>query len=271
MVLRGNRTALISVPRLMHARSTRPHAAALVADDDEASRAQLIDALQRLWPELHVVAEVQNGADAWDAFLEHSPQVCFLDVRMPGFTGIDVARRIAGRAHVVFVAASGDHALAAFEAGSVSYVQKPIDDERLAPVLARLQQRLQETPPDLHDLLGKLIGQVRKPAPLDVVQASLGRESKLIPVEDVVYFEADARYTRAVHLGGEDLIRQPLKDLLAELDSELFMQIHRSVIVNQRHIAGVSRLSDSDMVVNLRGRNERLPVSRHFQPLLSGR
>lgn len=255
----------------MHARSTSASTTALVADDEEAPRAQLIDALSRCWPQLQVVAEVQNGADAWDAFLEHMPDVCFLDVRMPGFTGIDVARRIAGRAHVVFVAAPGDHALAAFEAGSVNFVQKPVDDERLAPVVERVQAQLQESPADLQGLLDRLIGQVRKPAPLDMVQASLGREAKLIPVQDVVYFEADARYTRAVHLGGEDLIRQPLKDLLAELDPEVFMQIHRSVIVNQRHIAGVSRLGDSDMVVNLRGRNERLPVAQHFQPLLRGR
>lgn len=255
----------------MHARSTSATSTALVADDDEASRAQLIDALLRCWPQMRVVAEVQNGADAWDAFLEHSPQVCFLDVRMPGFTGIDVARRIAGRAHVVFVAAPGDHAMAAFEAGSVNFVQKPVDDERLAPVLARVQEQLQASPADLHGLLDRLMGQVRKPIPLDVVQASLGREAKMIPVGDVVYFEADARYTRAVHLGGEDLIRQPLKDLLAELDPDVFMQIHRSVIVNQHHIAGVSHLGDSDMVVNLRGRSERLPVARHFQPLLRGR
>lgn len=255
----------------MHARSSSAPPTALVADDEEAPRAQLMDALQRLWPQLHVVAEAQNGADAWDAFLEHSPQVCFLDVRMPGFTGIDVARRIAGRAHVVFVAAPGDHALAAFESGAVSYVQKPVDDERLGPVLARLREQLPQPPADLHGLLDRLMGQVRKPAPLDMVQASLGREPKMIPVENVVYFEADARYTRAVHLGGEDLIRQPLKDLLAELDPDLFLQIHRSLIVNQRHIAGVSQSGDNDMVVNLRGRSERLPVARHFQPLLHGR
>lgn len=255
----------------MPARPTSDSPTALVADDEEAPRAQLLEALSRCWPELRVVAESQNGADAWDAFLEHAPQVCFLDVRMPGLTGIDVARRIAGRAHVVFIASPGDHALASFEAGSVNHVQKPVDDERLAPVLARVQQQLQEAPPDLAHLLDNLSRQVRKPAPLDAVQTSLGREAKLIPIDDVVYFEADSRYTRAVHTGGEDLIRQPLKDLLPELDPEVFLQIQRSLIVNQHYISNVSRLGDSDMVVNLRGRNERLPVAQHFQPLLRDR
>ncbi|MBC8057995.1 MAG: response regulator, partial [Rhizobiales bacterium] len=115
---------------------------ALLADDEEAPRAQLATALAQAWPELDVVVECVNGVDAWDAFLEHEPEVCFLDVRMPGLTGIEVAQRIGGAAHIVFVATHGDHALAAFDAGAVDYVLKPVDAERLAQPVARVQARL---------------------------------------------------------------------------------------------------------------------------------
>lgn len=254
----------------MPARPTSAPPTALVADDEEAPRAQLLEALQRCWSQLQIVAEAENGVDAWDAFLEYEPQVCFLDVRMPGLTGIDVARRIAGRAHVVFVTAHGDHALAAFETGAVDYVLKPVDDERLSQAVVRLKGRLDQAPPDLHTLLDTLIGQVRKPAPLDVIQASIGREVRLIHVDDVVYFESDARYTRIVHRDGEDLIRMPLKELLAQLDPEVFWQIHRSVVVNHHHIASAVRVDEGSMVTTLRNRSERLPVSRHFQGLFRG-
>lgn len=243
---------------------------ALVADDEEAPREQLLAALKRGWPELRVVAEAANGSDAWDAFLEHEPSVCFLDIRMPGLTGLEVAQRIRGRAHVVFATAYGDHALEAFDAGAVDYLLKPVEDERLARAIERLQQRLHQPPVDLQGLLGSLLGGLRKPAPLETLQAGVGREVKLIRVEDVVYFESDARYTRVVHADGDALIRLPLKELLTQLDGERFWQIHRSVIVNQRCIASALRIDEGQMVVTLRGRPERLPVSRHFQGLFKG-
>ncbi|HEY9068098.1 MAG TPA: LytTR family DNA-binding domain-containing protein [Burkholderiaceae bacterium] len=244
---------------------------ALIADDDDAPRAQLVAELQRDWPELQVVQECVNGVDAWDAFLEHEPQVCFLDVRMPGLTGIEVAQRIRSRAHIVFVAASGDHALAAFDAGAVDYVLKPFDAERLAQACQRIKTRLAATPSaapvDLQSLLTQLVGQVRKPAPLEVIQAGVGKDLRLVRVEDVVYFEADNRHTRVVYDGSEAVIRTPLKELLAQLDANRFWQVHRSVVVNQRHIADAVRVDDSTMVLTLRGRDEKLPVSRHFQSL----
>lgn len=243
---------------------------ALVADDEEAPRQQLLAALARRWPELDVVAEAVNGSDAWDAFLEHEPAVCFLDVRMPGLTGLEVAQRIRGRVHVVFVTAHGDHALEAFDAGAVDYLMKPVEDERLGRAVDRLQQRINQPPADLQGLIGTLLGGLRKPAPLDVIQAGVGREVKLIRVEDVVYFESDARYTRVVHAEGDALIRLPLKELLTQLDAERFWQIHRSVIVNQRCIASALRVDEGQMVVTLRGRSERLAVSRHFQGLFKG-
>jgi DNA-binding LytR/AlgR family response regulator len=243
---------------------------ALIADDEEAPRLQLLLALRKAWPELGIVAEAVNGVDAWDAFLELEPQVAFLDVRMPGLTGIEVAQRIGPRSHIVFVTAHGDHALAAFDAGAIDYVLKPVDEARLAEVIERVQTRLAApgaAPLDLQSLLDRLAGQVRKPAPLDVIQAGVGKEVRLVPVEDVVYFEADARYTRVVYDQGDVLIRTPLKELLAQLDTGKFWQVHRSVIVNRRHIASAHRLDEGQMVLSLRDRSEKLPVSRHFQGL----
>ena len=260
---------------------------ALVADDEEAPRQQLVLALRQAWPELQIVAEAVNGADAWDAWLEHEPDLCFLDIRMPGLSGIDVARRIAGRTPVVFVTAYGDHALAAFDAGAVDYVMKPVDPARLSQALQRARGRLQAAagsastggttaaaPAGLQALLEQMAGQLRRPPPLDTIQAGVGKEVRLIRVADVVYFESDARYTRVVYAvdgaDGEALIRTPLKELLAQLDDRQFWQVHRSVIVNRLHVASAVRVDEGHMHLTLRGRRETLPVSRHFQGLFKG-
>jgi DNA-binding LytR/AlgR family response regulator len=254
------------------AMTTRP-VTALIADDEEAPRAQLAAALQTAWPGLQLVAPCVNGVDAWDAYLEHEPQVCFLDIRMPGMSGIEVARRIGGRTPVVFVTAFGDHALAAFDAGAVDYVMKPVDPQRLAQAVERVRTRLDKPaldPAGLQALLAQLAGQVRRPAPLEVIQAGVGKEVRLIRVAEVIYFESDTRYTRVVHDGGDALIRTPLKELLAQLDETQFWQVHRSVIVNQRHVASAVRVDEGLMHLVLRGRSETLPVSRHFQALFKG-
>lgn len=252
---------------------------ALIADDEEAPRAQLKAALQQAWPGLQIVAEAVNGVDAWDAYLEHEPDVCFLDIRMPGLSGIEVAKRIGAQTPVVFVTAFGDHAVTAFEAGAVDYVMKPVELPRLQQTVERLQARLQSsatpTLPDLQVLLSQLGGSLRKPAPLSVIQAAVGKEVKLLRVEHVVYFEADSRYTRVVvddpvTGSGEALIRTPLKELLAQLDPDQFWQVHRSVIVNHHHIASAVRVDEGTMVLTLRGRPDRLPVSRHFQGMFKG-
>jgi DNA-binding LytR/AlgR family response regulator len=245
---------------------------ALIADDEEAPRAQLLAALHVVWPELQVVEEARNGVDAWDAFLQHEPQVCFLDVRMPGLTGVEVAQRIGTSADIVFVAAHGDHTLAAFDAGAVDYLLKPVTIEPLSQVVTRLKAQLANPdagPTSVPGLLDRLAGQVRRPAYLDVIQGGLPREMKLIRTEDVVYFESEGRYTRVVHSDGDALLRVPLKELLGQLDPALFWQIHRSVIVNQRHIANAESLDEGGVVVALRGRPERLPVSRHFEGLFT--
>jgi DNA-binding LytR/AlgR family response regulator len=246
---------------------------ALIADDEEAPRAQLLAALRGVWPQLVVGAEAANGIDAWDAFLDREPQVCFLDVRMPGLTGIEVAQRIGTRAHIVFVTAPGDHALAAFDAAAADHVLKPIDAERLAEVVARVKARLASPagPLDLTVLLERLAGQLRRPDYLDEVHAGVGRELQSVPIDDVIYFEGESRHTRVAHRGGDVLIRTPLKELLGQLDPARFWQIHRSVIVNRARVAGVVRIDAGNLVVTLHGRPETLPVSRHFQGLFDDR
>jgi DNA-binding LytR/AlgR family response regulator len=250
---------------------------ALIADDEEAPREQLRAALARLWPELNVVAASTNGAEAWDDCLAFEPAIAFLDIRMPGLTGLEVARRLSALAApplIVFVTAHDDHALAAFDAGAVDYVLKPVDDERLGQTLTRLRARLAQPAPDATALQRLLAGLVPPPRPAippnRPIQASVGREVQLIPPEEIVYFEADARYTRVVHQGGDALIRTPLRELLTQLDPEQFWQIHRSVLVNSRCIARAIRIDEGTMVVTLRGRDEKLPVSRQFQALFKG-
>ena len=246
---------------------------ALIADDEDIQRAALRRALATHSPGLEVVAECANGTDAWDAFLEHEPDVVFLDIRMPGLTGLEVAQRIAGRAQVIFVTAYSEHALAAFEAGAIDYLVKPIEPSRLATALTRLQARRPAPPDELAARLERLALALGAPAPrrLEVLQASVGREIRLVPVDEVIFFEADARYTRVVHRtpdgsGSEVLIRTPLKELLPQLDPERFWQIHRSTIVAVREISRVER-EDDRMWALLHGRPERLAVSRHFQGL----
>jgi DNA-binding LytR/AlgR family response regulator len=246
---------------------------ALIADDEEAPREQLRAALARLWPELKLVAASTNGAEAWDDCLAHEPAIAFLDIRMPGLTGLEVARRLSALAApplIVFVTAFDDHALAAFDAGAVDYVLKPIDDERLAQALARLRARLAQPAPDTAALQRLLAGLVQPRPAARPIQAGVGREVVLIPPEEVIYFEADARYTRVVHSSGEALIRTPLRELLTQLDPEQFWQIHRSVLVNSRCIARAIRVDEGTMVVTLRGRDDKLPVSRQFQALFKG-
>ena len=248
---------------------------ALIADDEEAPREQLRAALARLWPELNLVAA--NGAEAWDDCLAFEPAIAFLDIRMPGLTGLEVARRLSALATpplIVFVTAYDDHALAAFDAGAVDYVLKPVDDARLGQALTRLKSqlkaRLTQPAPDT-TALQRLLAGLAPPRPVTrPIQASVGREVQLIPPEEVIYFEADARYTRVVHQGGDALIRTPLRELLTQLDPEQFWQIHRSVLVNSRCIARAIRVDEGTMVVTLRGRDEKLPVSRQFQALFKG-
>lgn len=245
---------------------------ALIADDEEGPREHLRSALTRLCPQVRIVAVCNNGADAWDEALSLEPEVCFLDIRMPGLSGLEVGQRLSRLAQppqMVFVTAYNDHALEAFDAGAIDYLVKPLDDERFQRTLTRLQQRIgaQALAPDLHKLLQGLLPKPRNVRPL---QAGVGKEVRLIQPEDVVYFESDARYTRVITANAEALIRTPLKELIGQLDSEVFWQIHRSVLVNSRHIASAQRVDENTMYVTLKGRAEKLPVSRQFQGLFRG-
>jgi DNA-binding LytR/AlgR family response regulator len=251
----------------------------LIADDEAAPREQLAEALALAWPEARLVAQAEDGADAWDAWLEHEPDAVFLDIRMPGLSGIEVAKRIAGRSSIVFVTAFGDHALAAFDAGAVDYLVKPVDPERLGLAVARMRERLRRAPATtesgaLQALLDRLVSEQRRADPPTTLQASVGKEVRLIRLEDVIYFESDSRYTRVVFSSdgqdGEALLRTPLKELLTRLDERHFTQVHRSVIVAERHILSAVRSDDGSVHLRLRGRSETLPVSRPFHALFKG-
>lgn len=261
----------------------------LIADDEAAMREQLAGALKEAWPEAEIVAQAVHGADAWDQWLEHQPDVCFLDIRMPGMTGLEVAQRIDGRCPVVFVTAYGDHALQAFDAGAVDYLVKPVEGRRMVQAVERLQLRLEQrmeqraapmgvsvaegAPAEaLQALLARLVPN-RPPQP-ETLQASIGKEIRLIRLADVVYFESDARYTRVVYREEgeqrEALLRTPLKDLLVQLDPVQFQQVHRSIIVASKHIASAVRDDAGGMVLKLRGCADQLTVSRPFQGLFKG-
>ena len=263
----------------MHPSSDLVMATILIADDEEGPRDQLLSALARAWPSATVVAACKHGVDAWDSFLEFEPQVCFLDIRMPGLSGLEVAKKIAAtesNSQIVFCTAYGDHAVQAFDAGAIDYLMKPINQARLGVAVQRLQDRIQQLEAGLIATTGSqvippaalaLLPQMVKPSQFRMIQASVGKEIRLIPVQEVIYFEADTRYTKVVHTGGEALIRIPLKELLVGLDADQFWQIHRSVIVNSAAIVSALRISEGTMQIALRGRKEMLAVSRHFQGL----
>ena len=226
-------------------------------------RAQLRSRLAEAWPELSIVAEAENGEQALACIDAHKPDVAFLDIRMPVMSGLDVARMIGGRCHVVFVTAYDEYAVAAFDEGAVDYVLKPVSPERIAKVTARLRQRLTMPPLDLTALLSRLALR-DDAAPLKWIRASLGNVMQVIPVADVVYFQAEDKYTKVVTREAEALIKKPIKDLFDELDQEVFWQIHRATIVNLDAIARVERDWRDQPVITLKSRPEKLTVSRTF-------
>ncbi|HEX7271994.1 MAG TPA: LytTR family DNA-binding domain-containing protein [Casimicrobiaceae bacterium] len=238
---------------------------ALIAEDEELMRARLREALAAAWPELEIVAEVADGDAALAALEAQAPAVAFLDVRMPGMNGLDVAAEIGSRCHVVFITAYDHYALAAFEAGAADYLLKPVEPERLALTVERVKRKLESEPADLSGLLAQIKQAVSSSSMrLKWIKAAVGRQVKLIAVEDVLYFQSDTKYTRVVLAGSEALIRTPLKELLAGLDPERFWQVHRGTIVNVDAVSGVLRENAEKQFVVLKGRDERLPISRQF-------
>ena len=250
---------------------------ALVADDEPLLRERLSALLQRLWPELEIVAMARNGREAVEMFDEHQPDVAFLDVHMPGMNGIEAARSLARRAQLVFVTAYEQYAVQAFEQGAIDYLVKPFDEARLADTVERLKERLagpgSATPPVDRDgmfdaVLDRLSGELRQRQGsrswLQWIKASVGSTLRLIPVEQVVFMRSDEKYTLVVWDGGEALIRKTIRELADELDPEGFVQIHRSVIVNLHRVAQVTRGANETAEVHLKDRGEVLPVSRSF-------
>jgi DNA-binding LytR/AlgR family response regulator len=245
-----------------------PRPTAVIAEDEPLLRSQLKESLASVWPELAVVAEAQDGLQAMRALRECSPDVLFLDIQMPGASGMEVAQQASGRQHVVFVTAYDQYAIAAFEEGAVDYLMKPLDPARLAKACERIKARLARPPADLQALLAALAGRMgRTPSHLRWINASVGADVKLITVDEICYFQADSKYTRAVTAEGESLIRKSLKELLQELDPAVFWQIHRSTIVNVNAIGSVSRDFAGRLLVKLKARKETLPVSQPFAHL----
>ncbi|MEW5251246.1 LytR/AlgR family response regulator transcription factor [Microbulbifer sp. 2201CG32-9] len=249
------------------------NAKALIAEDEPLLRQSLRRQLATLWPELEVVAEARNGREALAQFQRLQPDICFLDVHMPGLSGVETARRIGRRSHLVFITAFNSYAVEAFAQGALDYLVKPVEMERLADTVARLQERLRtaQPAPDAGSLLEQLAAQMerkKKTETLRWIRASVGSVLRLIPVDDVHYLRADDKYTLVAWCedrgeAGDALIRTPLAELLSQLDPEQFAQVHRSVVVNLSAVSHLVRKGDTARI-HLRHRSETLPVSRRY-------
>ena len=252
--------------------SQRP--TALIADDEPLLRKSLTRLLEQAWPALNVIGQARNGREAVEQFEELQPDICFLDVHMPGLSGVEAARFIGRRAHLVFVTAFDQYAVQAFEHGALDYLVKPVELARLADTVARLQERLRaaQPAPDTDALLEQLAARLQKKtaaASLQWIRASVGQALRLIPVEEIDFLRSDEKYTLIAWRGdagkpGEALIRTPLKDMVAQLDPAHFVQVHRSVVVNLRAISHVTRGENETADIHLKGRNDVLPVSRSY-------
>ncbi len=251
----------------------------VVAEDEELLRTSLLLQLGEVWPGLRIVAECEDGASALEAIAEHKPDVAFLDIRMPGLTGIEVAAalsEVSPRTQIVFVTAYDQYAIDAFEQGAVDYLLKPVARDRLQATVQRLQARVAAGRPDPATLEALLQHLAKRPAepeaapPLAWITANSGRETKLIMLDEVAYFRADSKYTVVVTAEGEALLRTPLKELLEALDPRQFRQVHRSTIVNLKAVASVVRDDSGKGTLRLKGRSETLPVSVPFMALFKG-
>src|SRR6185503_19992396 len=265
---------------------------AVIADDEPLMREQLRARLGEAWPELEIVGEARNGIEAVEKTAALQPDLVFLEIRMPGMSGIEAARGIAAfdmavgvaPPAIVFETAYDEYAIQAFEQGVVDYLLKPVDRERLAITIERISKRIAQRDAQsdgsqraisseaLRTLLERLQGQLEgTPAGyLKWIQAQVGQQIQMIPVEDVLFFISDEKYTRVQTAQLEALIRKPIKELIGELDPKQFWQIHRSTLVNARAIAGVSRDFRGRQLVTVKGRPEKLEVSRSYSQLFKG-
>jgi len=253
---------------------TSPQPTALIADDEPLLRDALERMLVDVWPELSVVARARNGREAIDLFDAQRPDVCFLDVHMPGTTGVDAARHIGRRAHLVFVTAFDQYAVQAFEHGALDYLVKPVERARLAETVSRLEDRMRAAAPasNTEALLHQLAAQLQRgqgAATLRWVRASVGQTVRLIAAQDIDFLRSEEKYTL---IGWRDdtgqpreaVIRTPLKEIVTQLDAAQFSQVHRSVVVNLNSIAHVTRCENETAEIHLKGRSDVLPVSRSY-------
>jgi DNA-binding LytR/AlgR family response regulator len=266
---------------------------AVLADDERLMRDQLRTRLVEVWPELQIVAEARNGLEAVELVEQHRPDIVFLDIRMPGLSGVDAARQIAQLPpreggdddllpEIVFITAYDQYAVEAFEQGVVDYVLKPAERERLQVTVERIRKRLAarqagngDAPagPPLQQLLHTLSARLNPgaaPQYLQWIQATVGSAIQMIPVDEVLFFVSDEKYTRVQTTQVEALIRKPIKELVDELDPQLFWQIHRSTLVNVKAIAGVTRDFRGRQIVGVKGHPEKLEVSRSYTGLFKG-
>lgn len=247
---------------------------ALIADDEPLLRKALARGLAQAWPELNVIAQVRNGREAVEQFEAEQPDICFLDVHMPGLSGIEAARIIGRRAQLVFVTAYDTYAVQAFEHGALDYLVKPVETARLADTVARLKDRLRAAPLpiDTDTLLDQLAARLRKseaPAPLRWLRVSVGSSLRLVATDEIDYLRSDEKYTLVAWRAegdkpSEGLIRTSLKELIVQLDDAYFARVHRSVVVNLRAISHVTRDTHETADIHLKGRSEVLPVSRSY-------
>jgi DNA-binding LytR/AlgR family response regulator len=252
-----------------------PTPTALIADDEPLLRDSLERMLQPAWPELRIVARARNGREAVEQFEQHRPDICFLDVHMPGLSGVEAAARIGRRAHLVFVTAYDRYAVQAFAQGVLDYLVKPVEPARLADTVARLQERLRAAAPATNTdaLLRELALQLKQgtaqPPPLRWIRASVGTSVRLIAVDDVDFLKSEDKYTVVAWRDEagqprEAVIRTTLKELAPQLDPTQFAQVHRSYVVNLRAIAQVTRNLNETADIRLKARAEVLPVSRTY-------
>jgi DNA-binding LytR/AlgR family response regulator len=247
---------------------------ALIADDEPLLRDSLARLLGEAWPSLSIVAQARNGREVIDQFEALQPDVCFLDVQMPGVTGVEAARHIGRRAHVVFVTAFDRYAVEAFAQGALDYLVKPVEPERLAETVARIEERLRAAQPavDTDELLQKIAAQLKgsaSPEPLRWFRASVGQTTRLIAVDTVDFLRAEHKYTLIAWRDDsgeprEAVIRTPLKDLVTQLDATRFAQVHRSIVVNLSSVAHVARGANETAEIHLKKRTDVLPVSRSY-------
>lgn len=245
---------------------------AIIADDERLMRDQLRMRLEQVWPELEILGEAKNGDEAIELVNELSPDFTFLDIRMPGKTGMEAAAEIGNKSNVVFVTAYDAYAVEAFERGAVDYVLKPPEPERLKITVERLKGRLSSPAAsaaqgaDMAAILNQLAEKIASPKPkyLQWIQASIGSDLRMIPVEEILFFRSDEKYTCVQTDKFEALIRKPVRDLAEELDPSLFWQIHRATLVNVNAIEGVTRDIRGRHLVMIKGRSDKLEVSRSF-------